>query len=279
MAGAFLKWNPCLGHSAQLGHKFCHKVLVRHGCDLLGRTDVTVQDSSVLAVLLTGLEILTWSWPDPSFHAPSVMASVGLLWGFTAESEREKEEWIEAVQESIAETLSDYEVAEKIWFNDSNRSCADCRAPQPEWASINLGVVICKKCAVHWTSDLCPLTPQLFLEVGNKNANSFWEASLPLEEQLHMGASPEQRATFHRRKYRERKYRRVLESLHNQEQLNQALCAAVVLPDVVETMALVFSGADVMCATGDPTHSTPYLLAQRAGQRLQMEFLHLNKLS
>lgn len=66
---------------------------------------------------------------------------------FTAESEREKEEWIEAVQESIAETLSDYEVAEKIWFNEANRSCADCRAPQPEWASINLGVVICKKCA------------------------------------------------------------------------------------------------------------------------------------
>lgn len=43
-------------------------------------------------------------------------------------------------------------------------------------------------------------------------------------------------------------------------------------------MALVFSGADVMCATGDPTYSTPYLLAQRAGQKLQMEFLHQNKL-
>lgn len=68
-------------------------------------------------------------------------------YSFTAESEREKEEWIEAVQESIAETLSDYEVAEKIWFNEANGSCADCRAPRPEWASINLGVVICKKCA------------------------------------------------------------------------------------------------------------------------------------
>uniref|UniRef100_A0AAZ3S1A5 ArfGAP with RhoGAP domain, ankyrin repeat and PH domain 2 n=1 Tax=Oncorhynchus tshawytscha TaxID=74940 RepID=A0AAZ3S1A5_ONCTS len=214
---------------------------------------------------------------------------------FTAESEREKEEWIEAFQESIAETLSDYEVAEKIWFNASNRICADCRASQPEWASINLGVVICKKCAGQhrflgpslskvrslkldssiWSNELV----ELFLEVGNENANSFWAASLPLEEELHMGASPEQRATFHRRKYRERKYRRVLGSLHDQEQLNQALCAAVVLPDVLETMSLVFSGADVMCATGDPTYSTPYLLAQRAGQRLQMEFLHHNKLS
>ncbi|XP_071395013.1 arf-GAP with Rho-GAP domain, ANK repeat and PH domain-containing protein 2 isoform X2 [Centroberyx affinis] len=214
---------------------------------------------------------------------------------FTAESEREKEEWIEAVQESIVETLSDYEVAEKIWFNEANRSCADCRAPRPEWASVNLGVVICKKCAGQhrslgpsiskvrslkldssiWSNELV----ELFLEVGNRNANSFWAANLPLEEELYIGSSAEQRATFIRRKYRERKYRRVLEGFDDQEQLNQALCSAVVLPDALQTMALVFSGADVMCATGDPDYSTPYLLAQRAGQRLQMEFLHHNKLS
>ncbi|KAG7241617.1 hypothetical protein INR49_025537 [Caranx melampygus] len=214
---------------------------------------------------------------------------------FTAESEREKEEWIEAVQESIAETLSDYEVAEKIWFDEANRSCADCRAPRPEWASVNLGVVICKKCAGQhrslgpsiskvrslkldssiWSNELV----ELFLAVGNKNANGFWAANLPLEEDLHRGALAEQRATFIRRKYRERKYHRVLQGFHDLEQLNQGLCAAVVTPDVLQTMALVFSGADVMCATGDPTYSTPYLLAQRAGQKLQMEFLHQNKLS
>uniref|UniRef100_A0AAQ5ZHH9 ArfGAP with RhoGAP domain, ankyrin repeat and PH domain 2 n=1 Tax=Amphiprion ocellaris TaxID=80972 RepID=A0AAQ5ZHH9_AMPOC len=214
---------------------------------------------------------------------------------FTADSEREKEEWIEAVQESISETLYDYEVVEKIWFNEANRSCADCRAPKPEWASVNLGVVICKKCAGQhrslgpsiskvrslkydssiWSNELV----ELFLKVGNKNANSFWAANLPLEEDLHSSASAEQRATFIRRKYRERKYRRVLEDVQDLEQLNQALCAAVVMPEVLQTMALVFSGADVMCATGDPTFSTPYLLAQRAGQKLQMEFLHQNKLS
>ncbi|XP_031605215.1 arf-GAP with Rho-GAP domain, ANK repeat and PH domain-containing protein 2 [Oreochromis aureus] len=213
---------------------------------------------------------------------------------FTAESEREKQEWIEAVKESIAETLYDYEVAEKIWFNKANRSCADCRAPQPEWASVNLGVVICKKCAGQhrslgpsiskvrslkldssvWSNELV----ELFLEVGNKNANSFWAANLPLEEDLYREASAEQRATFIRRKYRERKYTSVLEGFNDLEQLNKALCAAVVSSDVLQTMALVFSGADVMCATGDPTYSTPYLLAQRAGQKLQMEFLHQNKL-
>ncbi|KAF6735001.1 Arf-GAP with Rho-GAP domain, ANK repeat and PH domain-containing protein 2 [Oryzias melastigma] len=214
---------------------------------------------------------------------------------FTAESEQERAEWVEAIQESIVETLSDYEVAEKIWFNEANRSCADCRAPQPEWASTNLGVVICKKCAGQhrflgpsiskvrslkldssiWSNELV----EFFLEVGNKNANSFWAANLPLEEELHCGASTEQRATFIRRKYKERKYRRLLEGFEHVEQLNQALCASVVTPDVLQTMALVFTGANVMCATGDPTHSTPYLLAQRAGQKVQMEFLHQNKLS
>lgn len=54
---------------------------------------------------------------------------------------------MEALQEAIAETLSDYEVAEKIWSNRSNRMCADCRAVNPDWASINLCVVICKNCA------------------------------------------------------------------------------------------------------------------------------------
>ncbi|XP_048825893.1 arf-GAP with Rho-GAP domain, ANK repeat and PH domain-containing protein 2 [Brienomyrus brachyistius] len=214
---------------------------------------------------------------------------------FTAESEREKEEWIEAVQESIAETLSDYEVAEKIWFNKSNRSCADCSSPLPQWASINLGVVICKKCAGQhrslgssisqvrslkldhsiWSNELV----ELFLTIGNKNANLFWVANLSPEEELQPGATPERRAAFVRRKYWERRYTRTLEGFQSQEELNEALCSAVVQPDVLLTMRLVFSGADVMSATGDPNYSTPYLLAQKAGQQLQMEFLYHNKLS
>ncbi|MGH0135990.1 UNVERIFIED_CONTAM: hypothetical protein FKN15_033188 [Acipenser sinensis] len=199
---------------------------------------------------------------------------------FAADSEREKQEWIEAVQESIAETLSDYEVAEKIWFNESNRSCADCCAPKPEWASINLCVVICKKCAAQhrslgsniskvrslkldtsiWNNELV----ELFLVVGNRGSNSFWAANLPQEEQLDSDGSPEQRNAFIVKKYKDRKFRKILSDFVNQEQLNQALCVSVLQQDALETMSLVFSGADVMCATGDPIHCTPYLLAQTA---------------
>ncbi|XP_027602588.1 arf-GAP with Rho-GAP domain, ANK repeat and PH domain-containing protein 2 [Pipra filicauda] len=214
---------------------------------------------------------------------------------FTAESEREKQDWIEALQQSIAETLSDYEVAEKIWFNESNRSCADCKAPSPDWASINLCVVICKKCAGQhrslgprdskvrslkmdasiWSNELI----ELFIVIGNKRANSFWAGNLPPDEELHMDAPAEKRIAFITQKYKEGKFRKAPFVYKTKEQLNKALCAAVVKQDVLETLMLLFSGADAMCATGDPVYSTPYLLAKKAGQRLQMEFLYHNKFS
>ncbi|XP_007496642.1 arf-GAP with Rho-GAP domain, ANK repeat and PH domain-containing protein 2 isoform X1 [Monodelphis domestica] len=214
---------------------------------------------------------------------------------FTAESEKEKQEWIEAVQQSIAETLSDYEVAEKIWFNESNKNCADCKAPDPDWASINLCVVICKKCAGQhrslgpkdskvrslkmdasiWSNELI----ELFIVIGNKRANDFWAGNLQKDKELQINASVEERKLFITQKYKEGRFRKTLLAFLTKEELNKALCAAVVKPDVLETMTLLFSGADVMCATGDPINSTPYLLAKKAGQSLQMEFLYHNKFS
>ncbi|XP_006870449.1 PREDICTED: arf-GAP with Rho-GAP domain, ANK repeat and PH domain-containing protein 1 [Chrysochloris asiatica] len=69
------------------------------------------------------------------------------IFSFLAESELEKEQWLEAMQGAIAEALSTSEVAERIWAAAHNRFCADCGAAQPDWASINLCVVICKRCA------------------------------------------------------------------------------------------------------------------------------------
>ncbi|XP_008579657.1 PREDICTED: arf-GAP with Rho-GAP domain, ANK repeat and PH domain-containing protein 2 [Galeopterus variegatus] len=156
---------------------------------------------------------------------------------FTAESEKEKQDWIEAVQQSIAETLSDYEVAEKIWFNESNRSCADCTAPDPDWASINLCVVICKKCAGHhrslgpkdskvrslkmdasiWSNELI----ELFIVIGNKRANDFWAGNLQKDEELHVDSPVEKRKTFITQKYKEGKFRKTLFASLTKEELNK----------------------------------------------------------
>ncbi|XP_023363763.1 LOW QUALITY PROTEIN: arf-GAP with Rho-GAP domain, ANK repeat and PH domain-containing protein 2, partial [Otolemur garnettii] len=156
---------------------------------------------------------------------------------FTAETEKEKQDWIEAVQQSIAETLSDYEVAEKIWFNESNRSCADCKAPDPDWASINLCVVICKKCAGQhrslgpkdskvrslkmdasiWSNELI----ELFIVIGNKRANDFWAGNLQKDEELHMDSPVEKRKSFITQKYKEGKFRKTLLASLTKEELNK----------------------------------------------------------
>ncbi|KAM8939523.1 arf-GAP with Rho-GAP domain, ANK repeat and PH domain-containing protein 2 [Pelodytes ibericus] len=216
---------------------------------------------------------------------------------FTAESEREKQEWIEAVQLCIAEALADYEVAKKIWFNESNRSCADCHAPYPDWASINLGVVICKDCAgqhrilgskiskVHslkldssiWSNELV----ELFIIVGNEKVNSYWETNLlsGSNTKIHKASNINQRRLYITQKYKEGRFKKTQSPRLSQGKLNEALCASVIKRDVLETMTLVFSGADIMCTTGDTVHSTPYLLAKGAGHHLQMEFLHHNRFS
>ncbi|KTG03462.1 hypothetical protein cypCar_00027548 [Cyprinus carpio] len=181
---------------------------------------------------------------------------------FTAESEREKRDWIEALQESIAETLSDYEVAEKIWSNRSNKICADCKAINPDWASINLCVVICKNCAGQhrglgtmvskvqslkldtsvWSNEIV----QLFIMLGNDRANEFWAARLPVTEELDCDASPEQRKEFITHKYREGRYRHPQPSFSTQEDLLKALCTAVTEQNLLKTVTQIFAEAEAV---------------------------------
>ncbi|XP_061541602.1 arf-GAP with Rho-GAP domain, ANK repeat and PH domain-containing protein 3 isoform X4 [Phycodurus eques] len=178
---------------------------------------------------------------------------------FTADSDREKRDWMEALQEAITETLSDYEVAEKIWSNRSNRTCADCRAVNPDWASINLCVVICKNCAGQhrglgtmvskvqsvkldtsvWSNQIV----QLFIMLGNDCANEFWAAHLSQSDELACDASPSQRREFIGQKYREGRFRLDHPAFSSQEQLLKVLCCAVSEHTLLKTVTHIFSEA------------------------------------
>ncbi|XP_030055844.1 arf-GAP with Rho-GAP domain, ANK repeat and PH domain-containing protein 1 isoform X2 [Microcaecilia unicolor] len=212
---------------------------------------------------------------------------------FLAESDAEKEEWVTAMQQSIAEALSNTEVAEKIWSVESNRFCADCNSPKPDWASVNLCVIFCKRCAGEhrglgpsvskvrslkmdrkvWTEELI----QLFQLFGNAVGSQFWAANVPPSEAINAMSTSQERRQFITAKYKEGKYRRYHPLFGNQEELNKALCAAVTTSDLAETQSLVFCGAEVGCFSGDPVHPSPIALAEDAGQRLQMEFLLQNR--
>ncbi|XP_054841139.1 arf-GAP with Rho-GAP domain, ANK repeat and PH domain-containing protein 3 isoform X2 [Eublepharis macularius] len=179
------------------------------------------------------------------------------IFSFGAESEREKREWMEALQNAIAETLYDYEVAEKIWSNKANRFCADCRTLNPDWASVNLCVVICKQCAGQhrslgssiskvqslkldtsvWSNEMV----QLFIVLGNEQVNRFWAARLLPSEALYPDASAEQRREFITRKYRYGLYRLPHPQCSSQEHVLQALRAAVSGAGLLKTMLQFFA--------------------------------------
>ncbi|NWV66702.1 ARAP3 protein, partial [Malurus elegans] len=189
---------------------------------------------------------------------------------FVAESEREKREWMEALQEAIAEMLYDYEVAEKIWSNKANKYCADCWAQSPDWASINLCVVICKQCAGQhrslgsniskvqslkldtsvWSNEIV----QLFIVLGNDRANRFWAARLPASEAITPDSGAEQRRDFIARKYREGRYRQPHPQYATQEEVLQALCTAVAGPALLKTILQFFSSSEAALAS-DPAAS------------------------
>ncbi|KAL8194411.1 UNVERIFIED_CONTAM: hypothetical protein K2H54_016935 [Gekko kuhli] len=170
------------------------------------------------------------------------------IFSFGADSEREKREWMEALQNSIAETLYDYEVAEKIWSNKANRFCADCRALNPDWASVNLcqhrslGSSISKVQSLKldtsvWSNEMV----QLFIVLGNEQVNRFWAARLLPSEALYPDASTEQRRDFITCKYRYGHYRLPHPQYSSQEHLLQALCAAVSGPGLLKTMLQFFA--------------------------------------
>uniref|UniRef100_A0A671W284 ArfGAP with RhoGAP domain, ankyrin repeat and PH domain 1 n=1 Tax=Sparus aurata TaxID=8175 RepID=A0A671W284_SPAAU len=214
------------------------------------------------------------------------------IFSFIAESEQLREQWVDAMRDAIGEALSNREVAERIWVEPSNSLCADCGAVKPEWAAINLCVVVCKRCAGEhrglgpsiskvrslkmdrkvWTEELI----QVFLLLGNERVNSFWAANVPPSEALTPSSCSEERRRFITNKYRQGKYRKYHPLYGNQRELNNALCINVQCSDVLETLSLIFCGADVNCSTGMASWPSPLSLANAHSQPLQAELISHN---
>ncbi|KAJ7995957.1 hypothetical protein DPEC_G00232090 [Dallia pectoralis] len=212
---------------------------------------------------------------------------------FTAESEQQRGQWVESLKACVSRSLSSNLVAQKIWAEEANQRCADCGAPYPDWASVNLCVVLCKCCAgVHrclgqGVSKVCSLRThehlwtksliQVFQILGNDRVNLFWAANMPPSEALCPSSDSEDRLHFVSAKYSQGKYRHYHALFTKKEELNKALCINIKTSDILETLALVFCGADVNCYTGDPQLPSPVSLARHYGQPLQAEFLTQNQ--
>ncbi|KAK3576086.1 hypothetical protein CHS0354_014089 [Potamilus streckersoni] len=200
--------------------------------------------------------------------------------------------WRMAIEEAIADALGDNKVLNKVTENHHNKKCADCDAPNPHWSSINLGIVLCKKCAgIHRefqsslskvrslrmdTSVWTPSLIEILQVIGNKNANDFWARKTTPKDQINENSLPEVRQKFIHQKYREKKFCNLHHLSQDKNSLNMALLQSVKTDDVLTTMEILFSGADVKYADPCDPNLTVLEVAREAKQNLQAEFLLQN---
>ncbi|KAJ3589188.1 hypothetical protein NHX12_010035 [Muraenolepis orangiensis] len=180
--------------------------------------------------------------------------------------------WQTCLSKSILSALSSSQVALQLWENPSNKVCGDCGAASPEWASVNLLLLLCQACAGQhralgtslskvrsltldskiWGEPLI----QLFICYGNRVANQIWSPAVPAAEHLLPTASDEERSEYIRNKYAKARYRKPHPLASSPALLYQ------------ETLTLLCSGAKLSCQS-EPQSQSPLSLAERAGQTLQ----------
>uniref|UniRef100_A0A5S6NXZ5 Arf-GAP with GTPase, ANK repeat and PH domain-containing protein 1 n=1 Tax=Xenopus tropicalis TaxID=8364 RepID=A0A5S6NXZ5_XENTR len=127
-------------------------------------------------------------------------------WHFEATSYEERDAWVQAIESQILASLQSCESSknksrltsqnealalQSIRNLPGNSHCVDCDAQNPDWASLNLGALMCIECSgIHRnlgthlsrvrSLDLDDWPPELIKvmsAIGNELANSVWEGS------------------------------------------------------------------------------------------------------
>ncbi|XP_075036503.1 arf-GAP with GTPase, ANK repeat and PH domain-containing protein 1 isoform X3 [Mixophyes fleayi] len=135
-----------------------------------------------------------------------IVSLTGQSWHFEATSYEERDAWVQAIESQILASLQSCESSknksrltsqnealalQSIRNLPGNSHCVDCEAQNPDWASLNLGALMCIECSgIHRnlgthlsrvrSLDLDDWPPELIKvmsAIGNELANSVWEGS------------------------------------------------------------------------------------------------------
>ncbi|XP_026470107.1 centaurin-gamma-1A-like isoform X1 [Ctenocephalides felis] len=217
-------------------------------------------------------------------------------WHFEAANPEERDEWVSAIEQQILNSLQGNETSKaKLRLNNPNeissicsiRSrvpgnsvCADCDAPNPDWASLNLGVLVCIECSgIHRnlgshisrirSLDLDEWPPghlSVMLALGNTLANSIWESNI--QSNYYHKPSPtssrEEKESWIRNKYEHKKF---LAPINQNASIGQQLIDAVCRVDM-KAIALLLAHANsdqVNATVGTRDLRTPLHLACALG--------------
>ena len=154
-------------------------------------------------------------------HEMMIVSLDNKTWHFQLPSSQELDTWVAAIEQQISRALgtcpteSHVSVEEMISHVSGNDTCADCGHPVAEWASLNLGIVICIQCSgIHrnlgthvskvrslrldtWTDTQLGV----MRHVGNSLANRLWEAHLDTTRRPGPASSRAKKEVFIREKY------------------------------------------------------------------------------
>uniref|UniRef100_A0A3B3YYG5 Small monomeric GTPase n=1 Tax=Poecilia mexicana TaxID=48701 RepID=A0A3B3YYG5_9TELE len=162
-----------------------------------------------------------------------VVSSTGQTWHFEAQSVEERDSWVQAIESQILASLqlcessknkdrknsqSEAVALQAIRNAKGNNFCVDCDAPNPTWASLNLGALICIECSgIHrnlgthlsrvrsLALDDLPRELTLVLSaIGNHMVNSIWEARTIGHRKPAPDATREERESWIRAKYEQK---------------------------------------------------------------------------
>uniref|UniRef100_A0A1B0EXB2 Uncharacterized protein n=1 Tax=Phlebotomus papatasi TaxID=29031 RepID=A0A1B0EXB2_PHLPP len=187
-------------------------------------------------------------------------------WHFEAANSEERDEWVAAIEQEIFKTLQGNESTKSKQQNSStdlasmqlvrsrvpgNSHCVDCDEPNPEWASLNLGVVMCIECSgVHRNlgshiskvrslglDEWPPGHLSVMLAIGNSLANSVWEANVPRgRAKPGPGSTREEKEAWIRSKYEAKEFIQTPPQAGN---VAQQLTEAIFRPDMRSIILLL----------------------------------------
>ncbi|KAE8292816.1 Arf-GAP with GTPase, ANK repeat and PH domain-containing protein 1 [Larimichthys crocea] len=164
-----------------------------------------------------------------------IVSFTGQTWHFEAQSLEDRDSWVSAIESQILASLQSCEsgrnkarrssqseavALQAIRNAKGNGLCVDCEAPNPTWASLNLGALICIECSgIHrnlgthlsrvrsldlddWPGELT----QVLAAIGNHMANSIWETYTQGRTKPTPNATREERESWIRAKYEQRAF-------------------------------------------------------------------------
>ncbi|XP_034945178.1 centaurin-gamma-1A [Chelonus insularis] len=167
---------------------------------------------------------------DDSFEF-SIISLENKTWNFEANNAEDRDSWIAAIELQILSSLQNSDADKKNETEafkmhcirnkvSGNDACADCGAANPDWASLNLGILVCIECSgIHRNlgshiskirsldlDDWSGGQLSVMLALGNDIANSVWEYNLNGKQKPSSDSQRAEKEQWIRWKYEEKAF-------------------------------------------------------------------------